>query len=186
MATTTTTDIKFSCASCGKEYRWKPELAGKQAKCKCGATITVPRTPPPPPVPKQAEVDLDGLYALAAEEKKASARLASDPEAATTQQGYRCPSCGTELPIGTTVCPNCSMDMKTGRKRAAQGMRSNGVAAASAGFATSKRGVFASGCPRLTCANSADGAAVTASATTPTVASAWRRIAFTVKTPPKR
>jgi len=140
MATTTTTDIKFSCASCGKEYRWKPELAGKQAKCKCGATITVPRTPPPPPVPKQAEVDLDGLYALAAEEKKASARLASDPEAATTQQGYRCPSCGTELPIGTTVCPNCSMDMKTGRKRAAQGMRSNGVAAASAGFAMSKRG----------------------------------------------
>jgi hypothetical protein len=140
MATTTTTDIKFSCASCGKEYRWKPELAGKQAKCKCGATITVPRNPPPPPVPRQAEVDLDGLYALAAEEKKAGARLASDPEAATTQQGYRCPSCGTELPVGATVCPNCSMDMKTGRKRAAQGARSNGVAAASAGFAMSKRG----------------------------------------------
>jgi hypothetical protein len=138
--TTTTTDIKFACASCGKEYRWKPELAGKQAKCKCGATITVPRNPPPPPVPRQAEVDLDGLYALAAEEKKAGARLASDPEAATTQQGYRCPSCGTELPVGATVCPNCSMDMKTGRKRAAQGARSNGVAAASAGFAMSKRG----------------------------------------------
>jgi hypothetical protein len=32
------------------------------------------------------------------------------------------------------------MDMKTGRKRAAQGTRSNGVAAASAGFAMSKRG----------------------------------------------
>jgi hypothetical protein len=138
--TTTTTDIKFSCASCGKEYRWKPELAGKQAKCKCGATITVPKTPPPPAVPKQAEVDLDGLYALAAEEKKASARLAADPEAATTQQGYRCPSCSTELPIGATVCPNCAMDLKTGRKRSAGGARSNGVAAAAAGFQTSKRG----------------------------------------------
>ena len=65
-------------------------------------------------------MDLDGLYALAAEEKKASARLASDPEAAATQQGYRCPSCGTELPVDATVCPNCSMDMKTGRKRAAR------------------------------------------------------------------
>jgi hypothetical protein len=141
MATTTTTDIKFSCASCGKEYRWKPELAGKQAKCKCGATITVPKTPPPPPVPRQEEVGLDGLYALAQEEKKAGARLAAaDPEAAGARQGYRCPSCGNDLPVGATVCPNCSMDMKTGRKRAAQGARSNGVAAASAGFATSKRG----------------------------------------------
>ena len=32
----------FSCPSCQKEYRWKPELAGKRAKCKCGSTIEIP------------------------------------------------------------------------------------------------------------------------------------------------
>lgn len=32
----------FSCAACGKQYRWKPELAGKRVKCKCGEPIAVP------------------------------------------------------------------------------------------------------------------------------------------------
>jgi len=33
----------FACDACGKRYAWKPQLAGKKAKCKCGATITVPQ-----------------------------------------------------------------------------------------------------------------------------------------------
>jgi hypothetical protein len=33
---------KFQCPSCQKEYRWKPELAGKRAKCKCGTAIEIP------------------------------------------------------------------------------------------------------------------------------------------------
>jgi hypothetical protein len=32
----------FSCPECGKEYPWKPELAGKKGKCKCGAIMHVP------------------------------------------------------------------------------------------------------------------------------------------------
>ena len=32
----------FSCPICGKEYPWKPELAGKKGKCKCGAIMHVP------------------------------------------------------------------------------------------------------------------------------------------------
>lgn len=47
-----------ACASCGKEYRWKPELAGKRAKCKCGGVVSFPKAdpvaaaaPPPPPPP---------------------------------------------------------------------------------------------------------------------------------------
>src|SRR4051794_10412694 len=33
----------FSCIACGRQYRWKAELAGKSVKCKCGAAVKVPR-----------------------------------------------------------------------------------------------------------------------------------------------
>src|SRR5689334_22700042 len=33
---------KFSCDACGKPYTWKPQLAGKRAKCTCGAAIVAP------------------------------------------------------------------------------------------------------------------------------------------------
>src|SRR5687767_1922118 len=36
---------KVTCA-CGKQYAWKPELAGKRAKCKCGSVVAFPATPP--------------------------------------------------------------------------------------------------------------------------------------------
>lgn len=43
----------FSCDACGKQFRWKRELANRKVKCPCGQTIRVPGTsaPPPPPVP---------------------------------------------------------------------------------------------------------------------------------------
>jgi hypothetical protein len=80
---------RFKCSACGKALVWKPQLAGKRAKCKCGAVVTVPAatgaTPqaaigpkviPPttlPQTPKASapkviapkEPDLDDLYALA-------------------------------------------------------------------------------------------------------------------------
>ena len=36
---------KFSCAACGKQYAWKPQLAGRKAKCSCGAAVVVPTSP---------------------------------------------------------------------------------------------------------------------------------------------
>ena len=33
---------QFSCDACGRTYAWKPQLAGKRAKCKCGQAINVP------------------------------------------------------------------------------------------------------------------------------------------------
>ena len=53
--------MKFSCNACGKSYGWKPELAGRQAKCKCGQVMTVPAEPPAPP-------EEDALYDLAPSE----------------------------------------------------------------------------------------------------------------------
>ena len=34
--------IKFACPSCGKAYNVKDELAGKKAKCRCGAVMPIP------------------------------------------------------------------------------------------------------------------------------------------------
>jgi len=37
---------KFNCPSCQKEYKWKPEIAGKRAKCKCGSVLEIPAAEP--------------------------------------------------------------------------------------------------------------------------------------------
>lgn len=39
-----TSNPQFRCEQCGKQYAWKPSLAGRRAKCTCGQTITVPQT----------------------------------------------------------------------------------------------------------------------------------------------
>lgn len=37
-------ELKITCDQCGKSYRWMPELAGRRAKCKCGAAIAFPES----------------------------------------------------------------------------------------------------------------------------------------------
>jgi hypothetical protein len=48
---------KMTCDSCGREYTWKLQLAGKRVKCKCGASFNVPVAEP------AEEYPLDGLGA---------------------------------------------------------------------------------------------------------------------------
>ncbi len=50
---------KFNCPSCGKQYTWKPQLAGKSARCTCGRVMIVPDRPP------DEDAELDRLYDLA-------------------------------------------------------------------------------------------------------------------------
>lgn len=54
---TESNSLNFQCTGCGKSYRWKTELAGKKARCKCGQVMEVPLAPPS--VPEE-----DGLYDL--------------------------------------------------------------------------------------------------------------------------
>src|SRR5437870_3232928 len=46
-----------SCDSCGKQYRYKPELAGKKVKCPCGGRVRFPLDEQNPPAP--VEIDLE-------------------------------------------------------------------------------------------------------------------------------
>src|SRR5437868_6076662 len=55
---------KFACDQCGKRYGWKPQFAGKKAKCGCGATIVVP----------SAETEPDPLYELVEQAAAEAAR----------------------------------------------------------------------------------------------------------------
>lgn len=120
---------KFSCGNCGKSYRWKPELAGKKVKCKCGQIMAAPAEPP---VAAEPEVDLDGLYELAAEEKKATKRQREEPV------GFRCPACHSDLAIGAVMCTGCGFNLKTGsRGGAAKPTAVMFPAAAGAGAAAS-------------------------------------------------
>ena len=72
------TGPKFACASCGKEYKWKPELAGKRGKCKCGGVLSIPAEPPvdePEPEP-----NFDDLYDISDDApRKAPAHTAAAP-----------------------------------------------------------------------------------------------------------
>jgi len=83
----------FSCDSCGKQYPWKPELAGKKAKCKCGAVLSIPAQP------QMARAPVAVAAAAPVEESAA----------------YRCPACQADLNPGTAVCINCGYDLRTGQ-----------------------------------------------------------------------
>jgi hypothetical protein len=101
---------KFTCASCGKEYRWKPEIAGRKARCKCGQTLTVPTAPRAPrvvePPPQASPLDWP--------DEPAADYAAPPPVPAPS--GPACPACGAALPAGAVLCVNCGYNLKTGKK----------------------------------------------------------------------
>src|SRR5688500_1043431 len=106
---------KFTCASCGKEFRWKPEIAGRKAKCKCGQTLTVPAAPPAPKVaePPPEPNPLDWPDEPAAD--YGAADYAAAPPA-PAPSGPACPSCGAGLPANAVLCVNCGYNLKTRKK----------------------------------------------------------------------
>ena len=123
---------KFSCDKCGKSYKWKPELAGKKVKCKCGNIMAAPAEEP---IAAEPEIDLNGLYELAAEEKKATKRQREEPV------GFRCPACSSELQIGAVMCTACGFNLKTGSRGAPKASGGTPVRAAAAPAASSGGGV---------------------------------------------
>ena len=97
---------QFTCDSCGKTYAWKPQLAGKRVKCKCGSPLTVPKSDP-------AARDDGGLDDLAA-----LAHGGDDYGDAPVVAGPRCPSCGEGVDPSAVICINCGTNLKTGKRLA--------------------------------------------------------------------
>jgi hypothetical protein len=118
----------FSCDACGKTYAWKPEIAGKRVKCKCGGKLTVPATDPAA-LADDAPEGFDDLLALAEgapahEESYAppiattapAARSAKTAPARPANAGALCPSCNSPVDPAAVICINCGHNLKTGKK----------------------------------------------------------------------
>lgn len=109
-------DPKFICTACGKEYRWKPELAGRKAKCGCGASIIVPAERPSagPAAKAAAPAPAAPAHAPTAAAEPAAAPADLKPEAAESS-GAKCPACGAALATNAVLCVNCGYNLKTGK-----------------------------------------------------------------------
>ena len=114
---------RFSCPSCGKSFRWKPEFAGRSAKCACGAKLVVPAEAPPTsgaadiplaPEPKPPEPKPPAL----------TQRVASSSPPADVEN--KCPSCSAALASGAILCVNCGFNLKTGKKLSAVVVETDG------------------------------------------------------------
>jgi len=87
---------KFNCPACGKEYTWKPQLAGKKGKCKCGSVMVVPAKAPRAkvavPEPEEDTYDIAGPSSepsADADDMPVAAPPPYAPSAATTPPPYK-------------------------------------------------------------------------------------------------
>ena len=112
---------KFSCASCGREFRWKPELAGKKAKCKCGAVVAVPSVAPgAATAPAAVEHD---PFEMAGEPEpvapppqyRPAPSMAPAPVIAAPQQ-MACPACNAPALPTALLCTSCGYNFRTGQR----------------------------------------------------------------------
>lgn len=100
----------IQCPSCQKEYRWKPELAGRRVKCKCGTVISVPA--------KEPSAEPDDLYDLADSPREGDEHSIADlqgiaaPTAVQETNQFRCPYCGQDLDAGAVMCVYCGSNFE--------------------------------------------------------------------------
>ena len=108
---------RFSCPSCGKNYRWKPEFAGRSAKCACGAKLVVPAETPS----ASAAADIP----IAPEAKQPVKTQRINPSSSPDVES-KCPSCSAALASGAVLCINCGYNLKTGQKLSAVVVETDG------------------------------------------------------------
>jgi hypothetical protein len=138
----------FTCPACGKHFAWKPEIAGKKAKCSCGSAVEVPLSIDPPPPEPEPEVELID-FADNDPEPVAKRAPAAAAVSASTAGASECPICLETIPAGQHRCPSCGYDVtKSGGK----------VHAAPAMAAGNAKGSVTAGMPGRTPVAAATGA----------------------------
>ncbi|MEM6331725.1 MAG: hypothetical protein AAF823_00080 [Planctomycetota bacterium] len=95
---------EFVCDSCGRRFSWKPAIAGKKAKCKCGAILNIPTEDPAAAVADSGGFELDLPDDLA------------PPPPTVATPASRCINCNHPLKPGAVICLNCGTDQRTGSK----------------------------------------------------------------------
>lgn len=105
-----TTVGRFACKNCGKTFSWKPAIAGKKAKCSCGASVEVPA------------IDPASVQVSAGDSQGSVFHVKPDEEFDYKKEkkpvvGPPCPSCATPLPTPTSIlCTACGYNTKTKKK----------------------------------------------------------------------
>lgn len=98
----------ISCPDCGASYPWKPQLAGKKVRCKCGEMFAAL---PPKPLPAEP-VDEPDIFAIdedadySALPKRAPTRISTTAPAAAMATAGRAPDVAAAYPTrgrGRTV-----------------------------------------------------------------------------------
>ncbi len=114
---------RFTCAGCGKPLPWKPEVAGRRIKCKCGHIMQAPQRP-------ETEED---LYDLAEDPTPATKRAPADNAAAAPEKTHlKCPSCGLSMIPGKITCQHCGYNIKT-RQGSVAGVKVGAIAGMAGG-----------------------------------------------------
>jgi predicted RNA-binding Zn-ribbon protein involved in translation (DUF1610 family) len=100
-----TAQAKFGCPECGRQFAWRPQIAGKSAKCKCGVTVHVPTESPAEDAPEQDPF-----------EAQSESAGKGDEYGMAEESGYRCPSCRKSLAPGSVLCVHCGFNTRTGQR----------------------------------------------------------------------
>jgi hypothetical protein len=101
----------FACDACGKRFAWKPQLAGRNAKCKCGQVLRVPATDP------ATEGD-EGLYDLADDTPTAGAASVKPRPVVVEQEAPPEPEPSLKVSTG----PEVGLDESVSRKLLERGV----------------------------------------------------------------
>ena len=125
---------RIVCAGCAQSYRWKPELAGKKAKCKCGKTIVFFRRPIPMPWPRLPPRPQwnRAKWICAPSPKRLQNQCPPSPMASAPNAGplsYRRPSfarpCGMNLRTGKRLGTAVAVENPAGQPRGGFAKSSN-------------------------------------------------------------
>jgi hypothetical protein len=88
-------------------------MAGRSAKCGCGAKLVVPSEPPAAGTSSGSTADSSIPV------KPAAVPAAPATSAPAPASSDACPSCNAPLASGAVLCVNCGYNLKTGQKLAA-------------------------------------------------------------------
>jgi len=100
--------MTITCDACGKQYRWKPEIAGRTVKRGCGQIMQISHEPP------AAGDELYDVVDDATTVKKTAVKPVKTLPAAPA--GGACPSCGIAMAVGAVICIDCGYDVRRGAR----------------------------------------------------------------------
>lgn len=118
----------IACPHCNKSYTFKPQLAGKKVRCKCGAKFRVPSD-------VQGNVELieapqseDGYDLDIPADEPTSTKSPSISAAQLALSGAgdddgspnQCPACGGKVKPSAVICINCGFNIAQGTKMTTQ------------------------------------------------------------------